>query len=49
MNSEISRLLSANSQLKVQVEQGQLRQKEIGDLERLNNLLRLKVEESAKW
>ena len=48
MNSELNRLAAANTQPNM-VEQGKTRQKEMGDLERLNNLLRLKVEESAKW
>ena len=36
-------------QLRGEVEESRNRQKELDDLERLNNLLRLKVDESAKW
>ena len=39
----------SNLQLRGEVEESRNRQKELDDLERLNNLLRLKVDESAKW
>lgn len=49
MNAEVERLKEENTDLKVEIQSAGNREKELADLERLNSLLRLKVEEAAKW
>ena len=45
----LHRLQADNEGLRAELKEAKGKQKEISDLERLNNLLRLKVEEAARW